>query len=166
MKLELKHLAPYLPYGVQFIEYVGYGKIKTLTVMNFERVLSRYNTHVAVAITETKQGPLCNPLLLRPLSDLTKEIEHNENSFIPIEELKRLQREIHKLPEGKIYENLERDLDERIDMIPKEFELLGHSVMFFRTYWLIQKLISWHFDIFNLIENGLAIDMNAITSDV
>lgn len=29
-------------------------------------------------------------------------------------------------------------------------------------YWVMQKLIEWHFDVFNLIEENLAVDSNKI----
>ena len=29
-------------------------------------------------------------------------------------------------------------------------------------YWIMEKLFKWHFDVFNLLEKGLAIDINTL----
>jgi len=63
MKLELKHLAPYLPYNV----YVGDGRTPfKLTEHNFTNVFKYLTT-----------------IYLHPLSDLTKVIEVNGEKFVP-----------------------------------------------------------------------------------
>jgi hypothetical protein len=77
-------------------------------------------------------------LILRPLSDLNKEIEFNENLFIP-----------NHHPLFKIFINA--DMDWFIDNCP-----------FFVDYGQVQKLLEWHFDVFGLIEKGLAIDINTL----
>ena len=78
--------------------------------------------------------------ILRPLSDLTKEIEVNGEKFLPLDEL----------------------------AIIEEVVCLQYSTEFFETSikylpnWIIEKLLEWHFDIYELIEKGLAIDINTI----
>lgn len=116
-KLELKHLAPYFPYAV----LVGDGRTPfELTETNFSNV---YNY-----ITE---------IYLRPLSDLTKEVFHNEEKIVPLHEI---------LMEDRFF--------------TKGFlELFGHESCKYST---VKKLLEYHFDIFGLIEKGLAVDINSI----
>jgi hypothetical protein len=125
MKLEIKHLAPYLPYKI----LVGDGRTP------FE--LTRSNlSNVSQYITE---------IYLRPLSDLTKEIEHKGEKFVPIEwfEEKYYTLDLHK----QCLKLLEEDGENWINQ---------------SDYMLVQHLIEWHFDIFGLIENNLAININLI----
>ena len=71
MRLELKHLAPYLPYDIGCVIPLGYHRtldVNILQIMIKENFFKCY-------------------LKLRPLSDLTKEIEHNGESFVPIDYL-------------------------------------------------------------------------------
>ena len=84
--------------------------------------------------------------ILHPLSDLTKEIEHNGEKFVPTEKLDHIL---------TIYDNsviLELRDYKRIDLIKYPLDI-------------IQKLYEWHFDIHNLIENGLAIDINTLNKE-
>lgn len=116
MKLELKHLAAYLPYELSFYWEDYQGDQKTpwvLKASSIEFVLANQNKPI-----------------LRPLSDLTKEIEINEKKFVPKIEL------------------------EKIGTIPLSISYYYHSQ--------IEKLLKWHFDIYGLIEQGLAIDINTL----
>jgi len=133
MKLELKHLAGYLPYKVKV------SKIHTLNIGNGIGGIS----HVLTTHSKNYKP------ILRPLSDLTKEIEVNGEKFVPIEILNELF-EINGLENtgngymiyGVRSENAIIAVDEMIDYI--------------------EKLYEWHFDIHNLIKNGLAIDINTL----
>ena len=145
MKLELKHLAPYLPYRVKL----------NLTRRLFER------TNVDIRNCDFRHNYTTNELylwhnevtygwheikpILRPLSDLTKEIEHNGEKFIPIEwfEDKYYTLSLHK--------ECERLLEE------DGFNWVNHM-----SHLLFIHLTEWHFDIFGLIPEGLAIDLNTV----
>lgn len=81
--------------------------------------------------------------LLRPLSDLTKEIEINGERFIPIDVL---------FPKKHHY-----GLDIMVFM--QKIMSLGLELI---SYSMAQKLLEWNFDCFELIERGLAIDLNEI----
>jgi hypothetical protein len=119
--LELKHLAPYLPYRLKG----NYEVSEVVPSAKFElRNKELRNDNIDFFLSYAKP-------ILRPLSDLTKEIEVNEKKFIPIEEL---------------------DMD-----IPFTSDLL-----FLVTYGDVQKLLEWHFDVFELIQKGLAVDINTI----
>ena len=65
MNLELKHLASYLEHGLKVKNHVN--NITELTVGNLGHYL------------ELQVKPI-----LRPLSDLTKGIEHNGEKFVPL----------------------------------------------------------------------------------
>jgi len=69
MKLELKHLAPYLDsrVKVQWLRQDGELIVNDLTISDYPFL-----------ITNKKAKPI-----LRPLSDLTKELEFNNEKFTP-----------------------------------------------------------------------------------
>tara|TARA_R110000803_G_C11885991_1_gene310365 strand:+ start:427 stop:813 length:387 start_codon:yes stop_codon:yes gene_type:complete len=126
MKLELKHLAPYLTYGL---------KCKSTTILFGEEDNGIYEMSL-ISMRGVLKGT--GKPILRPLSDLTKEIEVNGNLFIP-----------NHHPLFKIFINA--DMDWFMDNCP-----------FFVDYVQVQKLLEWHFDIFGLIDKELAIDINTL----
>jgi hypothetical protein len=121
MKLELKHLAAYLPYGLK-VKHEG----NITMLMTCERKKGDF-----LAIESVIDG--YGKPILRPLSDLTKEITHNGQTFVP---------------------------KSVIDMaFPAERMGLNPATW---SHRVITKLIEWHFDVFGLIEKGLAIDINSL----
>lgn len=138
-KLEFKHVANYLPYGLKINRY---DKLGNLIFKNTEL----HYLHLEW-ISQIKP-------ILRPLSDLTKEIEHNGKKFVPIDVFEITDDHTSYLFEydsGNI--KLISDL-ESISTNDCEFDIN------FIPFEVVQKLISWHFDIFGLIKKGLAIDIN------
>lgn len=118
MKLELKHLTPYLPYGLKIrnqafrIDYVNkeFGVLNGIyPLYKDEKCYWQYTTSENSTGSSLKN---CKPIL-RPLSDLTKEYD------------------------------------------------LDNSYEGWQSEW-IEHLLSKHFDVFGLIEKGLAIDINTI----
>ena len=87
--------------------------------------------------------------ILRPLSNLTKEIEHKGENFVPIVEINKRNEYIHAV-NGRIGIGLPiigyRDVDD-MDELPT---------------WLTQFLVELHFDIADLISKGEAIDVNTL----
>jgi len=81
MELELKHLAAYLPYGLK-IQGQTHGEIQEMTGLNSGVVMINHNTKGWADFYDIKP-------ILRPLSDLTKEIEINGEKFVPILELSK-----------------------------------------------------------------------------
>lgn len=151
---ELKHYCTYLPYKVNiFIE----GQMNELECSQLEYVYENQYQ-----------------LVLHPPSDLTKEIEVNGEKFVPMVELlkylyKRCHFEINKLKDISI--DLENnEINYTHDLTKYSFYFTGHSFVSINVtdednpkvcqndydYELFQKLFEWHFDIFNLIKNGLA----------
>ena len=128
MKLELKHLAGYLPYGLK-LERINYKN-------------ERFKQLTAYDLCPDGEIENIKPIL-RPLSDLTKEIEVNGINMNPLVNLKI---------QGY---NLNFDDD-------FTFEDFINGNFLNNSYGFIQLLLCWHFDIYGLIEKGLAIDINTI----
>lgn len=135
-KLELKHLAPYLPYGLKYcrvhqspidltekIEFVGEASTKGDE--------HNINNNLLCEYLYMKYLPI-----LHPLSDLTKEIEVNGEKFVPNKKIQWL-------------------FEEYFDY--SEYILNGKL-----CFNKMEKLFEWHFDVFGLIEKDLAIDINTI----
>ena len=131
MELELKHLAPYLPYGLKCIDGELIGISNHIGWSGIFKAIHGSN-HI----------PICGiKPILRPLSDLTKEIEVNGEKFVPIEYF-----------EDKYY---------TLDLHKQCHRLLENEDWIYQTnFMLINYLLKWHFDIFGLIENNLAININ------
>lgn len=148
MKLQLKHLAQYLPYDLQLqIDEIYKGFKCKLVVAN-------YTTSFANGV-EIKTALIYNSKpILRPLSDLTKEIEVNGEKFVPIEKLEKM-----TYNTINIYKPLNVDMPIEINI---ETENYSQSIDLFDGYLISQKLFEWNFDVFGLIDSGLAIDINTL----
>lgn len=121
-KLTLEHLAPYLPYGLGIWFNTSKGvKIHTMSANNINDVL-HYTTNYKP--------------ILRPLSDLTKEIEHNGEKFVPVNEL-------------------------AINPDWIKFEDWKNDAMLV-SYEEAKSLLKWHFDLFALIDKNIAVDINTL----
>ena len=127
MKLETKHLAAYLPYELEVFNKF-YSNIETLVAINTSGTLFTDNF-----FKEWLHVNNYKPIL-RPLSQLTQEIEHNGKKFVPKDLLISWNIGIYNSDEG--------------------INLYFDEV----CYEDIQKLLEWHFDIFGLLENNLAIE--------
>ena len=131
-QLELKHLAPYLPYNTRAID--NFGKIKYIRgvlLNSFNALFVRLNDKDYCLNINSGIKPI-----LRPLSDLTKEIEHNGEKFVPIEEWSW----------GRF----------------EEISTLKNSTLRFIQLREYEILIEYHFDVSGLIDKGLAIDINTL----
>ena len=132
MKLTIEHLAAYLPYGVKVVPI--YGGYAMLDAENIGRILGSDKRL---------------KLILRPLSDLTREITHNGEKFVPLERIKCSDLQSHHdwITTGRNY------------WINK----FGRNKWLNRTpFGIIVNIHSWHFDTFGLIDAGLAIDINTL----
>ena len=125
MKLELKHLAPYLPYGLQMI-FEGKGG-RVITLMGIaDSTLGGTITNGRGAMWIDTCG--FKPIL-RKLADITEDEAVNLNFYFPI-------------PKGYKFENVKWHMGE------------------------VSFLFSKHFDVFNLIPEGLAIDTTTLKAAV
>jgi energy-converting hydrogenase A subunit M len=136
MKLELKHLAPYLPYGLDCY---------------FTRNVKEENRiQKLISVLNIKENPCANlihPLhqvkpILRPLSDLISliNIDFEDEKFKPIDVIIR---------KGGCHSAVALHVK------------IGKGTLGFKYFDL---LLQWHFDVFGLIEKRLAIDINTIAS--
>lgn len=178
LKLEVKHIAPYLPYGLKGVlirdirdtftdeewcrdvenfnkgviwDYAGYVD-EDLELPLGEGEFSGFLIRKEYAYTSADYD--VKPIL-RPLSDLLNEIEVDGEKIIPIEwfEIGDEDNNSNEYDFGNI----------RIIRSLKSLAKNGSlNDIIFLPYGLIQKLIEWHFDIFGLIEKGLAIDINTL----
>ena len=81
--------------------------------------------------------PIC-----RPLSDLTREISHNVETFRPLNKL--------------------------VDLFGYEIPTFNNKILApiaTENFNCVIQLIEWHFDIANLIESGEAIDVNTLETN-
>ena len=167
-KLELKHLAAYFPHELQCI--IDYKKVNSYTgkltsLRNYGYVVvSQHRSWKDASFRRVKP-------ILRPLSDLTKEIEVGGEMIIPLVELAKIEFEEYR--QVDIFEDKAHVVAYE-DAAFFEFEFNERSLCFTFTNSvrcgnvcifnpdLVAKLYEWHFDIFGLIKNGLATSKNKI----
>lgn len=157
MKLELKHLSPYLPYALPMMKGLHIGYLQCVkqptenSLRNYFEFMVTSSGYWENSIEDT------NPYkpILRPLSDLTKDIEVNSEKI-------------------KVHELLEIDSCS-IEFINFENNSFFHNQPVIRTSDcefvyaidvynnIIQELFKYHFDVFGLINKGLAIDINTLS---
>lgn len=129
MELELKHIAPYLPYGLKLKDAQGNVTELTLGNLNLEEMWMHW-------------------LVLRPLSDMDKIIASvNEPSFKPSS------RYDLRLYDGEWCEEFYAEYGES----PKAFIPVADMA---QSTWPFK----YHFDVFGLIQAGLAVDINTLTT--
>ena len=217
MKIELKHLAPYLPYELTFVienetefstngfdvefdndNYIPNG-VYQLTGINYANsYLPDCVMYKAIHHTDTSRDGYAQITdtkpILRPLSDLTKKIEVNGEKFVPLQKLCRLfayneqykkdwifnSEENYAFNGGRNRNNFNKELiyfcSASDPIMTIEFGYYSISKKFYlkdnrdkedltyvvNQYDAMQKLFEWHFDVFGLIEAGLAIDFKKI----
>ena len=127
MKLELKELAPYLPYGLKCsyacIMDVDNDYTQIMNVRNIQQIINGYGTFVIKPI-------------LRPLSDLKNEFTCPEGVVMPV---------------GYFYSYADKVGKGHISEV-----MINLSALEYRY------LLKYHFDVFGLIDKGLAIDINTL----
>lgn len=148
MELQLKDIEPYLPYKLKFTGDIGFET--TLCMIDFNKNQMKLCDKTGNAETASL---LKNKPLLRPWSDLIKEIEHNGEMFTPMIRLACK----HWL--------IINDISDITCAFKTRFECYYSGEILFSInqtqignleYWLINQLLQWHFDVFGLIEEGLA----------
>ena len=125
-------LAMSLPYGVKAID-----KFECIwTIHPYKDALDGLedNEHLSYENFIKEDG---HKLILRPLSDLAKEIEHKGEKFVPMDRI-------------AIYN-------------PNNLCYFIECILTGMVEWIVvRNLIEWHFDIADLISNGEAIDVNTL----
>jgi hypothetical protein len=138
MKLEKKHLLPYLAYDLKAID-VDNGSVRRVTLLHFSYDMKTvgHNHLLYEGLLLKKHKPI-----LRPLSDLTNE----EEGQLFGSRLNWLIEEYSTRPIHSIFTQI----------------LENNQWVLCLEYFLFEHLLEWHFDVFGLIEKGLAIDINTI----
>lgn len=138
MKLELKHLAPYCIHG---LKGKLFDNIDIVTGLDFEHNIIETLNNNNCLIENFKP-------ILRPLSDLTKE--HLSILFGYDTEDDIVDFEIITTPFNEF------------GYIEYSLFGIGHISTCIAGYNELQKLLSEHWDLFGLIDKGLAIDINKL----
>lgn len=157
-EVELRHLAPYSPYGLELLSdrgivysVVGFKDDSLLTVpkgMDFGS--DTYHT----AFYAMKP-------ILRPLSDLIKEIDLGEGLEIPI---KNIFHDYRKGLELKMSTNKDGGLNEMwLDYKDGNGDYVNESSVTRDDWNYLYKNL---FDVEGLIEKGLAVDINTIKDKI
>ena len=159
--LTLEQLAPYLPYGIPaklsqkgiFNQDDEYPNPRTKEIGIIKNISFWYPEITGqLHISETYSFDFDEidevDILLRPLTDLTKEIEHNGESFVVIDILEQDENNDY-LADCNIWTQ-------------KLFEEQKILSLEFIPYGVMQILFMYHFDVFGLIPKGLAKDINQI----
>ena len=136
MKLEIRHLTSYLPY-----ELKGFctDDLQGVEIMNGLQKIS--DSCIEVISDKEPMDLIYFKPILFPLSSLTKEITINGETFVPI---------------YKIYEFEQWNTDE-LEEIINDGTIEGiYSDLDLITYSQTERLFEWKFDVFGLIEAGLA----------
>ena len=148
MKLELKHLAPYLPYGLKAV--IRLREDSSLPIDD-ECVVTVSCFEVAYLDSEYEEF---KPIL-RPLSDLSSlsddKIQINEHAINTL------------LGYGDIeFSHYKGDLDFIHEGDPDQGYDSSKTINF-NTFELVRtELLKGHYDVFGLIKKGLAIDINTL----
>lgn len=142
-ELKLTEIAPYLPYGLKAemlmykSDYVGKQYDTIVGIHQWDKSGSLW---CALTVGGSKPGLDDIKPILRPLSDLTRVIEHDEEKFTPI------------------------------DRLEYKYGYLGFNtktpIIDQAGYHAIQTLLSWHMDLFSLIPRNLAVDYNTVNQNV
>lgn len=134
MKLEIKHIAPYLPYGLKIQTQDKNG----ILIKTVDGIYEQYKDGSFMLYWQENYGTIQASgnikLILRPLSDLTKV------DFIGVYEW------MSGVYSGKVINDIINN--------NQDVELLN--------YYCILELLKNHFDVFGLIQKGLAIDINTL----
>ena len=143
-KLELKHLAPYLPYGLRgFIETRSARYEVEIVGWNYTTLHTNPSIHGYTNCSFEDFKPI-----LHPLSDLVKPCLPDERT--PAEEM-----------EDDLMMSWCVAYDEAYEIITEnEATLKAKAKML--PYEMVEWLFEHHFDVYGLIEQDLAVDINTL----
>ena len=156
MELELKHVVPYLPYGLDVVRPDGKTKFTIVGVVND-----------LLLVFENGSGKYCSirgvKPILRPISSITaKEATDFGNILLGEYEMEDRSVGVGSIQIGDTITPVIQFIDSDGDSITVFFGKSGiacdEGVSFEAYEWLFKQ----HFDIFYLIDKGLAIDKNTL----
>lgn len=187
--LTLEHLAPYIPYGLTVFSKVTKSTYELIGLSKYELMIAdRDSFNGWYAINNFK--PIFRPLsdlakeiehkgeMFIPIIELYKNSAEYYNSkdldyeFIDSWSAKgNILKVYHNRDKDEytefVYSNLSFRKDTRFEKGSYNFGMyLPHPIVsddkIHNIYLLQQLLFKWHFDVFGLIEKGLAVDINTI----
>ena len=166
-ELKLEHIKAY-PEDLQFtwnenkIAPIPKWTIGYETETDWDNCVYPMST-IKFMIDKQPEEPIGIKLLLHPLSRLTEKIEHNGKKLIPIIELGRhsyskwlnKKAAVQNLEDCYMVAFSDMIIFKSLSYHPKAMSFESQGIRL-NHYDLFHKLFEWKFDIFNLIENGLA----------
>lgn len=135
--LELKDICGYLPYGLKY----QWTNMKSVRLISMTDEVDYSSQHSLSTAWEWMVHRQARPIL-RPMSDLTKEITHKGEKFVPFEVLNNRGHFIEFDATGLLY-TVAGCIDSDWPMV-------------------FDKFHEWMFDYRGLISAGLAIDVNTL----
>lgn len=161
MKLELKHLAPYLPFNLRLTNAPNGVTTTTLSSYNIDNMV----------------GSQAYKPLLRPMSDLTVEmkllkyttpivnlLEIEFPKFKDLIEIKNPpETDYHYMATCTIESCPKNRFTLKVGCFNSIEVLKDNNISsMFSRFEIEQKLLEWNFDVFNLIKFGVATDINTV----
>jgi hypothetical protein len=147
MELEVKHLAPYLPYGLK-LQYVVREKVEKTGVLQSisHRDFETHPTRVSIEGLYNEEHIWMFKPILRPLSDLDKPIVRSENLTVKPTRAFDLVKDEEGVWCDEFYADYGESPTAKVDVTQMNF-------------WLFE----YHFDVYGLIPKGLAVDINTLS---
>ena len=166
-QLELNHIAPYLPYGLKYQGY--YGGVSTMRdikhIRDYNEETDEYTPNIQV---DGYTIEFIKPLL-RPLSDLYKEID-GEVGIVEIAREVGLNFIRYDLGSSCVDLYL-TDRNGKKSRFWYDGFKTGSFCLTIYGYGKVNQLVGFqylfenHYDVFGLIDKGLAIDLNSISHE-
>lgn len=180
-KITLQEIAAYLPFSPQWI-FEGSDDVHEVVGLDITdcgiHIFSPFGDYGKCRIDEGKP-------LLHPLSQLTQEIEHKGERFVPIEEIAKIEcpkitgavdniHSITKFKRGISFSSRQQGVTYKYQGVTVEITHFKDAIFhkrvidgndswvfsYFHNYpAIIQKLHEWHFDTSNLLGRGLAVEI-------
>lgn len=169
-KLQINHIAPYLPYGLKCQIDLGQNEI----IVTDSWGLKTGSDYPASYYNEGKRyGLMLSQIkpLLRPLSDLYKEIDGE----VGIVELAKIEhpcstyhilrnRVVEVAGDNQSSMSFKYDLEDNY-FVNSNFDCDDEYYPIMYQLDLFTYLFEHHYDVFGLIDKGLAIDLNSISHE-
>ena len=131
----IKYLAPYLPYDVLIASPEFKSGSRALVTLRGQH------------IKDSGLSDSLYKLVLRPIADITKNQDINGEKFSPLVKLAfEFNLSMYQFEGGKFYCKNYGKFIEPVEL----------------PYAVVERLAAWHFDIFGLIPQGEAVDLNTL----
>lgn len=148
---ELKDICGYLPYGLK----VMHKNAPQYGTFDLEVGKRRSPSGLSYYVEENEIP------ILRPMSNLTKEITHKGDRFVPIVEFIKQVNKYFKWDDSRHKIEI-GDSCILVMVYSRPLDAWGTEMRLYLTIGRLDKLSEWMFDYRGLIEAGLAIDANTL----